>query len=159
MVWARIDDHYTTHPKLNAAGPLAIAVDVAGICYCALNLTDGYIPETALSILLNMPITQIRKQVARLIEVGRWETKEGGYLVHDFLDYNPSAEEVLGKRQKEADRKAEWRERRKPLSQGSPKNVPPNVPPDVPPNVPPIVPPLSRPSRTPSPGYHENIYI
>lgn len=39
----------------------------------------------------------------RLAECGLWERTEGGYLVHDFLEYNPSREEHLKDKMSKSD--------------------------------------------------------
>ena len=44
MAWVKIDDHFDEHPKIAQAGPLAVAVWLAGLAYCNRNLTDGFIP-------------------------------------------------------------------------------------------------------------------
>jgi len=48
-----------------------------------------------------------------LIDVGLWEETDGGYLIHDYLDYNPSKAEVLAERQANAKRQKEFQERRR----------------------------------------------
>ena len=35
MTWVRIDDRFATHPKVMEAGPMAMALDVAAMCYGA----------------------------------------------------------------------------------------------------------------------------
>lgn len=97
MSWARIDDQYPDHPKIVAAGHAAMALDVAGICYCARFLTDGFIPEDQVPRLLTHP--NPGELVGALLRVRRWETAAGGYLVHDYLDYNPTRAQALATRQ------------------------------------------------------------
>lgn len=94
MSWVKIDDRYAHHPKILAAGPLAMALDIAGMCYAAAHETDGRIPTAALALLTPFltPPKQ-RAAAAKLVEVGRWETIPGGWQIHDFLAYNPSAAE------------------------------------------------------------------
>jgi hypothetical protein len=35
MGWVKIDDMFARHPKAMRAGPLGIALHVAGLCYCS----------------------------------------------------------------------------------------------------------------------------
>ncbi len=42
--------------------------------------------------------------VQALVDVGLWDEVEGGYMIHDFLVYNPSRAEVLGKKERDAAR-------------------------------------------------------
>ena len=91
MTWARFDDQRADHPKLLAAGLEARGMDEAGICWCAGKETDGYIPEVAVRMLAaGHGCTNWRRPVKRLVDVGRWEPADGGWVIHDFLDYNPS---------------------------------------------------------------------
>lgn len=113
MTWLRIDDLYYDHPKLRTAGPLAMAMDIAGMCYASRFLTDGFIAEAVISHLIGVPRGQQNKCLQSLIEAGRWEIADGGYIIHDFLEYNPSAEVTKANRKHEADRKVASRARQK----------------------------------------------
>ena len=92
MTWVKLDDRYATHRKLLRAGPVAMALDVAGMCYSAGHGTDGFIPAEALVAAAPfLALPKARAAAAQLVAVGRWQTVEGGWRIHDFLDYNPSA--------------------------------------------------------------------
>lgn len=99
MSWARLDDRYPQHRKLRAAGPLrplCIALDVTGICHCAEYATDGFIADADLQGVLEDAGLSRGKQLPvldKLVEIGRWhrDNEAGGYWIHDFLTYNPSA--------------------------------------------------------------------
>ncbi len=109
MGWARFDDGYADHPKVKAAGSLAMALDVRAILHCARYETDGVV-VAALLPTLAVGIPRVKVHVARLVEVGRWHLPghtcprcpqtSDGWVVHDFLTYNPS------KATREADRHA-----------------------------------------------------
>lgn len=120
MGWVRIDDGFPQHPKVAKAGPLGIAMQVAALCYCNRYLTDGFIPRGVVPGLLNLEGIAVHTWdgelfgggedatwqlvVADLIEAGLWEEVEGGYRIHDYLDYQPSRQQVLAERQKTAER-------------------------------------------------------
>jgi hypothetical protein len=113
VTWVRIDDRYATHQKMLRAGGIAIAVDVAGMCYCAGHGTDGFIPTEALAAAA--PFLNKRQAMAaagRLVEVGRWVPIDGGWRIHDYLTYNPSAAEAAKERWRRAENTRKWRERR-----------------------------------------------
>lgn len=42
-----------------------------------------------------------------LVDAGLWEQNGNGYVIHDYLDYNPSRVEIEAKRAADAARKAE----------------------------------------------------
>lgn len=131
MPWVRIDDHMTEHPKLLSAGPLALAMQVAGLCYCNRELTDGFIPRAKARSLLDWSFVRADAKVYQvavtcgmtgddvdcqfvidvLVECGMWDVAEGGYRIHDYHDYQPSREQVEEFRQASARRQMEWRTR------------------------------------------------
>lgn len=119
MAWVKLDDEYPEHPKVQAAGPLAAWLDVAGICYCNRLLTDGFIPASQVPKMAPGGA----KLALKLVEVGRWShtTRHGaaGFLVHDYHVYQPSKDVVLADRKATADRQARWRAARKKRNGGS----------------------------------------
>ncbi len=108
MAWAKLDDRFADHPKIVSAGPLASWLYVCGLCYAAQYSTDGLIPPSQLRKLADVDNAQ--ELAERLVEVGLWERVDGGFLIHDFLDYNPSAEQVKAERAANAKRQAKWRD-------------------------------------------------
>ena len=128
MVWVKLDDQFTENPKVVQAGPLAGWLHVSGIVYCGRNLTDGFIPLAMVSRLAtfeNISVTtggtpglysvghdiECTELVDRLVAIGLWEVVDGGYVIHDYLDYNPSKADVLAQRNANTKRQADWRER------------------------------------------------
>lgn len=119
MPWAKFDDRFISHPKVLAAGPLAIALHMRAIVYSALHLTDGIIRRRQLNHILcweddveDFPEGPPRnlELVKRLVNAGLWEeAPEGeGWQIHDYLDWNPSREQAqaISKARSEAGRKA-----------------------------------------------------
>lgn len=97
MTWTKLDDNIYDNPKMVKAGEDAADLYVRALVYCNKHLTDGRIEAEVLGA-----ITRKRnsaKLAADLVRVGAWETHpEGGWMVHDFHDHNPTAEEVMAKR-------------------------------------------------------------
>jgi hypothetical protein len=87
-MWSKIDDGFSDHPKVIEAGPLAGWLFVCGLCYCAKFLTDGFIPAAKVRRLAD--VDNAADLAARLVAVGLWEPRDGGYQVHDYLDYQYS---------------------------------------------------------------------
>jgi hypothetical protein len=114
MTWVKIDDRFPEHPKIAEAGPLAMALQVAALCYASRNLTDGFIPSSMVgrllpleewlangqqtpSKLLGGPTskTLLEETINALCDVGLWEkSARGGYEIHDYLDHQRSRSEV-----------------------------------------------------------------
>ena len=102
MAWAKLDDGMPTHPKVIAAGAVAFALDVAAICYANKHLTDGHIPTHSLpAVLPGLPSP--KRHAAKLVEVGRWEAVDGGWRIHDYHDFQPTAEHQREVSKKRAD--------------------------------------------------------
>lgn len=116
MAWVRLDDKFAQHEKVLEAGPLGMALHVAGICYASGNLTDGFIKKAVIPVLadfeeideaVGQPGFGRRMALEKLIAAGlwAWDDERKGYWIHDYLDYNPSAETVLAKREQDRKRK------------------------------------------------------
>lgn len=74
-------------------------LDICGMGYCAEYLTDGFISDAAIGD-LDSRLRRFRVYARELIECGRWERVEGGYRIHDYLHYNPSAAEAAAEEQR-----------------------------------------------------------
>lgn len=124
MAWVRLDDHFDEHAKFERVGPLAGWLFVVSLAYAGRNLTDGFIPERAVARLANWEGIALTRHgeryglgedvtaagvAAALCEVGLWERTDGGYQIHDYLDYQPSKAKVLGERDAARGRMAQRR--------------------------------------------------
>jgi 5-methylcytosine-specific restriction endonuclease McrA len=92
VAWAKFDDQFTEHPKVVAAGPWAELLAMRGIIYCARYETDGFVPTAAVSR-IGIGIPSPKKKAQLLVNVGLWEETDDGWMIHDYLDYQPSKEE------------------------------------------------------------------
>lgn len=118
MAWVRLSDDFYDHPKFDKAGVLGVALFTAGFAWSNRNLTDGFIPrKTALRLLdfedtvkvvrnadrngvtnglhnddLTPAIT--RNAVQTLVDANLWHVEEGGYRIHDYLDYQASKGQI-----------------------------------------------------------------
>jgi hypothetical protein len=114
MTWVKLDDRYATHPKMLRAGPAALALDVAGLCYSAGHGTDGFVPAEALAAAAPfLARAKALAAAAQLVAVGRWVPVEGGWRIHDYLDYNPSTAERDERKSAAVKRTQQWRNRRR----------------------------------------------
>ena len=95
MAWVKVDVGFFRNPKIMGIGGSAKALYLAGLCYAGGSLTDGFIPESApRSLAAEADITGSPKAIKQLIAAGLWEVVDGGYQIHDYLDYNQSADKV-----------------------------------------------------------------
>lgn len=118
MTWVRLDDGFTEHPKVAALDAVEFSFHVHGIVYCGRNLTDGFVPRRVALTLMDLTgLANIGAPnpdsvggalyeytasdvIDDLVTAGVWDEVQGGYLIHDFLDYNPSRQQVEQERSK-----------------------------------------------------------
>ena len=128
MTWARLDDACADHLKLRRAGTGGFALWTASIVWCSRHLTDGFIPADMLHDIWR-PVGEsfdAEAACARLVAAGLWDEVEGGWQVHDYLDYNPRREDAIRAREQAADRQ------RRRRSKAVTEHVTPVVTRDVP---------------------------
>ena len=112
-----LDDRLLTHPKLLKAGQRlgqdgtgkALYLYVWGIAYAKQHLTDGFIPFNVIS---SCGVISESGSVAKVLadrSIRLWRKVYGGYQIHDFHDYNLSANEEKQKRESARQRMAKWR--------------------------------------------------
>lgn len=96
MTWAKLDESFPDHPKIAALSDRAFRLHVAAICYCSRVLSDGEIPKAMLP-----KLGATKTLINELHTAGLWEsTSRESWVIHDFLEYNPSRAEVEEERAK-----------------------------------------------------------
>lgn len=111
MAWFKIDDGFHTHPKALAAGNAACGLWTRLGSYTSSQLLDGFVPAAiARSYGTRAELTKLC--TATLLEHRPHDAYGDGYWLHDYLDYNPSAEHVRAERAKATERQRAARERR-----------------------------------------------
>lgn len=91
MGWVWIDDDAPRHPKIMHAGDAGFGFFTASLCYANRYRTDGFIPVAALpAIFPSLRRERALNRAVRLVEAGLWETREGGWQIHDYTDYQPT---------------------------------------------------------------------
>lgn len=94
MTWVKVDDTFPDHPRVIGLTDGAFRAHVTALCWAARHLTDGSIPSSALRVIGD------RKHAQELQTAGLWSKTDHGWAIRDYLDYNPSREEVEDKRNK-----------------------------------------------------------
>lgn len=129
MPWGRLSDDFEGHPKRRRVSLAADGLLARAISRCARYLTDGWveaswvrdqIPARQRTALIDEMVgegllepfpagttrtveAQRRRKVLR-VTIGPF--RHDGYLVHDYLDYNPARVEVEAERASNRDRQA-----------------------------------------------------
>lgn len=105
MSFQVIDDLMVEHPKIASLSDGSFRAMVELWSYCSRNLTDGLIPRRAA-----LQITTPRR-MGELVDAKLFEVVTGGWIAHDWLDYNLPAEEIKRRRRMAAERKQRSRKR------------------------------------------------
>jgi hypothetical protein len=100
-MWVKISDDYTNRADVRAAGPLAIAMQLAALCHANRELTDGFVSHAAAHSLLNFSFARSNGAlytlcakskkgtvpidsewaIGLMVEAGMWQEAPGGYLI------------------------------------------------------------------------------
>ncbi|MFG3170616.1 hypothetical protein [Streptomyces sp. NPDC048200] len=110
MPWVKLDDRFPSHRKVALLSDRAFRLHVSAICWSSENLTDGRISERELPLVAH--IRGLKATAKQLEDAGVWDRSDNGWVIHDFLDYNPSREQVLAERKKNAERQERFRQRK-----------------------------------------------
>jgi hypothetical protein len=101
--WFRVDDGFSSHAKVLRAGNEAVGAWLRMGAEASRHLTDGYV-DKVVALSITTP-----KVIALLVDVGLLEVREGGWALHDYLDWNPSANSIKEAREADRARKASGR--------------------------------------------------
>lgn len=93
MTWFKVDDRIFDNPKIAALSDRAKVSFFEGGTYCSRELTDGFIPAEKARSIARTP-KALKELVPHL-----WEPARGGYMVHDYLKYNPTRERVMAEKE------------------------------------------------------------
>jgi hypothetical protein len=119
MPWVRYDDQYPIHRKVAGLSDAAFRLNTAAIFWSARNGTDGFVPEED----LDQVCAQVRdpaRFAAECVKRRTWhlaahactsencpEPREGpGWIIHDYLEYQPTKDEAESARKKQQQEKS-----------------------------------------------------
>jgi len=111
MPWVKLDDRFPSHRKVALISDRAFRLYVSALCWASENLTEGRILDRELPL-----VARIRgpKNVAKELEEAQlWDRIEGGWVIHDYLEYNPDRARVQAERQANAARQKAFRDRKR----------------------------------------------
>jgi hypothetical protein len=110
----KLDDKRALNAKLRAVGLEARGLDEAAMCWAAHQESDGFISDDDVILIATAHGCKKGIEVAnKLVDCGRWELDSigGGYQIHDYLNYNPSASQLADERKRREEKRAVARER------------------------------------------------
>lgn len=93
MTWVKLDDGFFANPKVQAVGYEGAGLYAMGLSYCGKYLTDGFLPQLWVN-------GHPKRIVKKLVDGGLWRPVDGGYVMHDYLEINRSAEQIKEERRK-----------------------------------------------------------
>jgi hypothetical protein len=92
--YIKLHDGMPGHPKVRGLSDKAFRTFVSALCYCSEYLTDGAVVSAVARDLGNPRVW------AELTAAGLVESAPGGYLMHDYLQHQRSADEVRALKEK-----------------------------------------------------------
>lgn len=115
MPYLNLDDGFPEHRKVDALTDGAFRLHTSGLCYCARELTDGFI--------LKGRVTRLTPgykpaHLKELLDALMWLPARGGYDVHDYLEWNKPRDWWIDKREKDAKRLSDWRAKNAAQNEG-----------------------------------------
>lgn len=88
MGWVKVDDGFYDHPKFLNLSLAEIGLRSAALAYANRHLTDGRIPSGWVKRMGGA------RQASALVDAGLWLRDDEGYVIHDYLDWQRSADQV-----------------------------------------------------------------
>lgn len=126
MPWVRIDENAIDHPKFLALSDGAWRLWCEGQTYCQKHLTDGRIGLTALKRFRYYSPSRVKNLTTEHV-LGKgpcWHQDAAGNIqVHDYLDWNDSAAEVLEAREAAKGRRRRYNEKNASVDASATPNV------------------------------------
>lgn len=117
MTWFKVDDSLADHPKTHALQELkgwerSFALWLLGGSHCAKHLTDGLISRATVRR-LGFSERDANNLVNCGVDggVGFWEPSTNGWQYHDWTDWQPSKEQVVTERKRNAERQQRARDK------------------------------------------------
>lgn len=112
MPWVKLDDRFPSHRKVALLSDRAFRLYVSALCWSSENLTEGRITQRELP-LVAARLRGIKAAAGELEAAQLWDRADDGWVIHDFLEYNPDRARVQADREANATRQQAWRDRKR----------------------------------------------
>lgn len=93
MAWFKVDDALAFNMKAVGAGNAALGLWVRAGSWSCQQLTDGFVPDAMVAALGGSPV-----DAGALSDAGLWHEAPGGWVFHDWAEYQESSEVVKDRR-------------------------------------------------------------
>lgn len=94
MTWFRVDDGSDFHPKVVQAGNDAWGAVCRAGAWSSRQGTDGFVPDHIATLIAPKKVWLRAESAKGSGAFGLVERRDGGWQIHDFVQWNPSAKEV-----------------------------------------------------------------
>jgi len=120
MPYVPLDDHFHSHRKVLAAGLEATGAHARAMSWVGANFTDGHVPNYADTMICGSTgkARKIRDVLLAVELRDKCLIHKDCTIIHDWGSINDPGDELKAAREKERERKQEWRRKRR-LSQDS----------------------------------------
>lgn len=106
MTWFKVDDGFWSHPKTATLSDAAVTLWVRAGAYCCQHLTDGFVKKAQLRLLGESEAAE------ELSDAGLWHLVDGGWVFHDWDEYQETSTIVKKRREEARERQRRSREAR-----------------------------------------------
>jgi hypothetical protein len=93
MPWFKVDDQSTFNPKVVRAGNGAFGALIRLGAYCNAQLTNGFVTDEIVRMVASS------RELEKMLDANMLHPVDGGYQIHDYLEYQASKEQVQADRQ------------------------------------------------------------
>jgi hypothetical protein len=116
MAWVKLSDDFPTDPKFVGLSLAATGLWSIAIAYANHHLTDGFVPDALVSSLQHRApadtriedlVDELVRQPAHLDRRPLWTRIEGGFMIHDYHAYQPTAAQVRARREQTSQLRSE----------------------------------------------------
>lgn len=109
----KIYDEFLEDETILALKDRTYRLHVSALVYCSRNLTDGEVTDKAVRVLQAILGYSPAKHIAELVAASVWvPLDQGGWLIRNYLEFNPDAVTVKKERAKGRERMRKLREKR-----------------------------------------------
>jgi hypothetical protein len=91
MAWVKVETRFIDHPKVVRVGAVGEALWLRGLCYSGEHMTDGFIPDNYIRRMGDIDGNAVADV---LVASELWDRVDGGYQIHDYLEWQSSREHI-----------------------------------------------------------------